>query len=74
MLLGHRQQFVTVRCQRDATGGALKQSKAELMLEHLDQHAQARWGDEESFRGTRETLVLGDEMKRFELLRGEIHY
>jgi pimeloyl-ACP methyl ester carboxylesterase len=64
MLLGHRQQFVTVRRQRDATGGALKQSKSELMLELPDQHAQARWGDEKSFGGARETLVLGDEMKR----------
>jgi hypothetical protein len=53
---------------------AIKQTESELILKFSYQHAQSGSGNEESFRRSRETVMLSDKLKCPQLPGAEIHY
>ncbi len=60
--------------ETDLPGRAVEEAIAELSLELADQHAQARWRDEERLGRTREAAMVGHQMERAKLSGGEVHY
>jgi hypothetical protein len=74
VLVGRREQLLSVRRQGHMTSRPLEQPKSQLMLELSNQDAQPGWRDEERVRRAREAVVLRDQMKGLELSRREIHY
>jgi hypothetical protein len=64
---GPGQQVGPQRRQLDVARRAVEEPETELVLQLPDQHAQARWRDEECFGGPAEALMLGDQVEPSQL-------